>query len=151
MAGSRQPPDAGRALLDRDRLRQVARLVHVVTERDRLASLGDASAPRGNVRGTGLRGYLRSTVDRVIGVDEEQARIERMQRLDGRIDELEDAVSSAHEHSQAFNDHLMQEHKIFELGRQCETKQLLSSYVDGNLAMYRSGQDMFDRLIAQLE
>lgn len=83
-----------------------------VTERDRLASLGtpDGEPVHGNVRGVGLRGYMRHMVDRVWGVDEEQARIERMQRLDGRIDELQDAVSLSHKQSQAFNQHVANEH-----------------------------------------
>lgn len=124
-----------------------------VTERDRLASLGtpDGEPVHGNVRGVGLRGYMRHMVDRVWGVDEEQARIERMQRLDGRIDELQDAVSLSHKQSQAFNQHVANEHDIYELGRRQEMIQTLRLYTEGNVHLYEQGVELFDRLIASLE
>ena len=90
-------------------------------------------------------------MDRVFGVDEEQARIERMQRHDARIAELQEAVTAAHDQSQAFNRHVAQEHEIYEWGRQRETLQLLRGYVEGNVAMHREGLAQFDELIAQLE
>lgn len=122
----------------------------VVSERDRLAGLAGGGAS-GSVRGAGIGGYMRSTMDRVFGVDEEQARIERMQRHDARIAELQEAVTAAHDQSQAFNRHVAQEHEIYEWGRQRETLQLLRRYVDGNVAMHREGLAQYDELIAQLE
>ena len=124
-----------------------------VTERDRLANLGtpDGEPVHGNVRGKGMRGYMRHMVDRVWGVDEEQARIDRMQRLDGRIDELQDAVSQSHAQSQAFNQHVAKEHYIYELGRRREVQQSLKLYVDGHVDMYEQGVRMMDDLICALE
>lgn len=124
-----------------------------VTERDRLANLGtpDGEPVHGNVRGKGMRGYMRHMVDRVWGVDEEQARIDRMQRLDGRIDELQDAVSQSHAQSQAFNQHVAKEHYIYELGRRREVQQMLKLYVDGHIGMYEQGIRMMDDLIRALE
>lgn len=64
-------------------------LSNVVSERDRLASLGSPYGHgHGGVRGPGLGGYLRDRVDSLRGVDEERTRVERMQRLDGRIKEV---------------------------------------------------------------
>ncbi|WFD40238.1 intercellular trafficking and secretion [Malassezia japonica] len=128
-------------------------LAHEVTERDRLVALGGprGAEAAGNVRGTGLRGYLRSTVDKVWGVDEEQARIERLQRLDGRIEELNEAVQTAHDQALALNTHVAQEHHVYTLGRRREQKQTLAAYVDGNIALYSQGVSIFDKLIASLE
>lgn len=124
-----------------------------VTERDRLASLGSPSgAPvHGNVRGTGLRGYVRSAVDRVWGVDEEQARIERLGRLDQRIDQLQQAVTASHTQAQSFSAQVAQEHRVYELGRRRELHQMLTRYVDGHVEMNRHGVALFDELIAALE
>lgn len=128
-------------------------LAHEVAERDRLVALGGprGAEAAGNVRGTGLRGYLRSTVDKVWGVDEEQARIERLQRLDGRIEELNEAVQTAHDQALALNTHVTQEHHVYTLGRRREQKQTLAAYVDGNIALYSQGVSIFDKLIASLE
>ena len=111
----------------------------------------DGEPVHGNVRGKGMRGYMRHMVDRVWGVDEEQARIDRMQRLDGRIDELQDAVSQSHAQSQAFNQHVAKEHYIYELGRRREVQQSLKLYVDGHVDMYEQGVRMMDDLIRALE
>ncbi|WFD22803.1 intercellular trafficking and secretion [Malassezia equina] len=124
-----------------------------VTERERLTSLSDAGglSEPGAVRGTGLRGYMRSTLDRMWGVDEEQARIERLQRLDGRIDELQGAVQTAHTHAQAFNDHVELEHRVFELGRRHEAHQMLRLYVEGQMALQEQGLVLWDELLQALE
>ncbi|CAD6887297.1 unnamed protein product [Tilletia caries] len=77
----------------------------VVAERDRLASLASpygAGHGQGGVR-SGITGFLRDRVDSLRGVDEERTRVERMQRLDGRIQELQEAVTTAHDTSIAFN------------------------------------------------
>jgi len=66
-------------------------LSSVVTERDRLSSLSSpygAGHGHGGVRGAGISGYIRDRVDGWRGVDEERTRVERMQRLDGRIKEV---------------------------------------------------------------
>lgn len=68
-------------------------LSSVVSERDRLASLSSPHGGghgHGGVRGAGITGFLKDKVDHFRGVDEERTRVERMQRLDGRIKEVSD-------------------------------------------------------------
>lgn len=124
-----------------------------VTERDRLASLGtpDGEPVHGNVHGKGMRGYMRHVVHRVWGVDEEQARIERMQRLDARIEELQDAVSQSHTQAQAFNQQAAKEHYLYEMGRRREMQQTLKVYVDGHVDLFEHGLRAMDELIEALE
>jgi len=124
-----------------------------VTERERLTGLShaDGISEPGAVRGTGLRGYMRSTLDRMWGVDEEQARIERLQRLDGRINELQEAVQTAHAHAQAFNQHAELEHRVFELGRRREEHQILRLYTEGQVTLQEQGLALWDELLQALE
>lgn len=128
-------------------------LAHEVDERDRLLALGGphAAAARGNIRAPGVRGYLRSTVDKVWGVDEEQARMERLGRLDARIAELDTAVGEAHAAALAVNNHLDEEHRIYTLGRRREMHHVLTTYAEGHMAMYSEGVALFDQLLASLE
>ncbi|EPQ31385.1 uncharacterized protein PFL1_00720 [Pseudozyma flocculosa PF-1] len=126
----------------------------VVSERDRLASLSSphgAGHGHGGVRGAGIGGYLKDKVDSFRGVDEERTRVERMQRLDGRIKELQDAVTSAHDTSQAFNNEVFKEHEIFKLAKEQEMRDILSTYAEGQIELYSKAMESFDRLIPQLE
>lgn len=124
-------------------------LSSVVTERNRLVALTHGGG--GNVRGPGIGGYLRSTVDRVLGVDEEQARIERIQRLEARGAELQSAVSATYDSMQAFNAHLLEEHTLFQWTIQRELKEALEAHVQGHVDMFARGAEMFDALIKDLE
>ncbi|WFD44414.1 intercellular trafficking and secretion [Malassezia psittaci] len=129
-------------------------LAHEVDERDRLLAMGNASSQggvQGNIRGTGVRGYLRSTVDKVLRVDEEQARIERIQRMDHRIAELNDAVSAAHDQALRLNEHVALEHHLYTLGRRRETHDLLEAYTEGHIAMYKAQMATWDHLLDQLQ
>lgn len=124
-------------------------LASMATERDRLITLGQGGS--GNVRGPGIGGYLRSSLDRTLGVDEEQTRIERIQRLEGRINELQEAASTTYESTRAFNAYLTEEHKLFEWGIQRELKEVLERNVQGHVDMYTRGIDTFDALLKKLE
>ncbi|KAK0543357.1 intercellular trafficking and secretion [Tilletia horrida] len=128
-------------------------LSRVVAERDRLASLASpygAGHGQGGVR-SGITGFLRDRVDSLRGVDEERTRVERMQRLDGRIQALQDAVTTAHDTSMAFNAEMQREAKIFNMAKAPEMKDLLGTYADGQIDLYRNALDIFDSLIPSLE
>ncbi|GAC74848.1 vacuolar sorting protein VPS1 [Moesziomyces antarcticus T-34] len=126
----------------------------VVSERDRLASLSSpygAGHGHGGVRGAGISGYIKDKVDHLRGVDEERTRVGRMQRLDGKIGELGDAVTSAHDTSHAFNAQVMREHQIFHQAKQLELKDVLATHADGQIELYTELVGVFDALIPQLE
>lgn len=129
-------------------------LSSVVSERDRLASLSSPHGGghgHGGVRGAGIAGYLKDKVDHLRGVDEERTRVERMARLDGRIKELQDAVTLSHDVSVAFSDEVTKENQIFHLAKDQEMKDLLGSYADGQVEMWTRGMDVWDALIPRLE
>ncbi|RSH94672.1 intercellular trafficking and secretion [Saitozyma podzolica] len=124
-----------------------AYLSAVVSERDRLAALssGHAGAP------VGLGTYLRDQVDKLRGTDDIHTRRERMRKLDGRIKELQEAVTNAHETSTAFSDEVVKEHSTFELTKQAEMKDLLQTYADGQVEMFQQAMDDWDRIIPLLQ
>ncbi|SPO29526.1 related to SNX4 - Sorting NeXin [Ustilago trichophora] len=126
----------------------------VVSERDRLASLSSpygSGHGHGGVRGAGISGYLKDKVDHLRGIDEERTRVGRMQRLDGKIKELQEAVTSAHDTSTAFNKEVMREHTIFHLAKEQELKDILSTHAQGQIELYQNLIDMFDQLIPSLD
>lgn len=99
----------------------------------------------------GLTGYLKDKVDSFRGVDEERTRVERMQRLDGRIKELQDAVTLAHDVSVAFSDELVRENKTFHMAKDQEMRDLLGAYAEGQVQMWQRGAEAWDELIPALE
>ncbi|ORY24374.1 hypothetical protein BCR39DRAFT_472405 [Naematelia encephala] len=124
-----------------------AYLSAVVSERDRLAALsnGHSGAP------VGLSTYLRDQVDRIRGTDDVYTRRERMRKLDGRIGELQEAVTNAHETSTAFSDEVLRENKVFELNKKQEMKELLKTYADGQVEMLQRAMDDWDKIIPLLQ
>ncbi|RSH86720.1 intercellular trafficking and secretion [Apiotrichum porosum] len=124
-----------------------AYLSAVAGERDRLAALssGHTGAP------VGLGTYLRDQVDKLRGTDDIHTRRERMRKLDGRIKELQEAVTTAHETSDAFSDEVLKEHAVFELNKQQEMKEMLGRYADGQVEMLQRAMDDWDRIIPLLQ
>ncbi|WOO83937.1 Sorting nexin-4 [Vanrija pseudolonga] len=124
-----------------------AYLSAAAAERDRLAALnsGHAAAP------VGLGTYLRDQVDKLRGTDDIHTRRERMRKLDGKIKDLQEAVTTAHDTSTAFSDEVLKEHEIFELSKQAEMKEMLGRYADGQVEMLQRAMDDWDRIIPLLQ
>ncbi|KAK8861583.1 sorting nexin-4 [Kwoniella newhampshirensis] len=124
-----------------------AYLSAIVSERDRLAAVssGHAGAP------VGLSTYLRDQVDKIRGTDDIHTRRERMRKLDGKIKELQDAVTTAHETSTAFSDEVIKEHTVFDLSKKEEMKEMLQTYSDGQVEMLQKAMDDWDRIIPLLQ
>ncbi|WVN85748.1 sorting nexin-4 [Cryptococcus depauperatus CBS 7841] len=124
-----------------------AYLSAVVSERDRLAALssGHTAAP------VGLGTYLRDQVDKIRGTDDIHTRRERMRKLDVKINELQEAVTIAHETSNAFSEEVIKEHIWYELEKREEMKEALQGYVDGQVEMFKTAMDDWDRVIPILQ
>ncbi|WVQ79108.1 sorting nexin-4 [Cryptococcus sp. DSM 104549] len=124
-----------------------AYLSAIVSERDRLAALssGHSGAP------VGLSTYLRDQVDKLRGTDDIHTRRERMRKMDGKIKELQEAVTTAHETSTAFSDEVLKEHTVFELSKREEMKEVLQTYADGQVEMLQQAMDDWDRIIPLLQ
>jgi sorting nexin-4 len=107
----------------------------VTAERDRLAA-----AIRGmpGAGGLGLGAYLRERVDALRGADDDRSRVERMRKLDAKIRELEDAVTTAHETSDAFSDETLREQAVFQHAKEAEMKEALGALADGHIEFYKS-------------
>ncbi|KAI0801104.1 hypothetical protein C8Q74DRAFT_467319 [Fomes fomentarius] len=119
-------------------------LSQVTAERDRLAAV---ISGRAGSTGLGLSAYLRDRVDAIRGTDDDRTRVERMRKLDGKIKELQDAVQTAHETSDAFSDETLREQKIFQRAKEAEMKEMLGNYADGQIEFYKAAMEEWDRII----
>jgi len=121
-----------------------AYLSAVSAERDRLAAV---ISGRAGSTGLGLAAYIRDRVDSMTGRDDDRTRVERMKKLDLKIRELEEAVTTAHETSDAFSDETLREQSIFQHGKKAEMKEMLGMVADGQIEMYKASMEEWERII----
>ncbi|OBZ78752.1 Sorting nexin-4 [Grifola frondosa] len=120
----------------------------VTSERDRLAAV---ISGRAGSTGLGLSSYLKDRVDAFRGADDDRTRVERMRKLDVKIKELQDAVTTAHETSDAFSDETLREQKIFQYAKEAEMKEMLGNYADGQIEFYKAAMDEWERIIPVIQ
>lgn len=71
--------------------------------------------------------------------------MERMKKLDSKIKELEEAVTIAHETSDAFSEETLKEQVIFQHAKRSEMKEMFGALADGQIEMYRAVRPRSDR------
>ncbi|GAA6046543.1 hypothetical protein JCM3770_006201 [Rhodotorula araucariae] len=120
-----------------------AYLSNVATERDRLAG--------GYGYGMGLGSYLKEKMETLKGGETDMSRAARLQRLDTKIKELQDAVLHAQETSTAFNDAVLVEHAIFRATKRHEMKLLLGAFAEGQIRLHKQSITAWDRTIPPLQ
>ncbi|CAL1694962.1 unnamed protein product [Somion occarium] len=93
------------------------------------------------------RSYLKDRVDALRGADDDRSRVEKMRKLDAKIKELQDAVQTAHETSDAFSDETLREQTVFQYAKEAEMKEMLGNLADGQMEFYKAAMDEWDRII----
>ncbi|KAF9502415.1 hypothetical protein BDN71DRAFT_1485607 [Pleurotus eryngii] len=116
----------------------------VTTERDRLSAVirGHAGST-----GLGIGAYLKDRVDALRGMDDDRSRVEKMRKLDIKIKELQDAVTTAHETLDAFSDETLREQSVFQYAKEAEMKEMLGGLADGQIEFYKAAMEEWERII----
>lgn len=120
----------------------------VTSERDRLAAVISGHA---GSTGLGLSSYLKDKVDALRGADDDRSRVEKMRKLDTKIKELQDAVTTAHETSDAFSDETLKEQTIFQYAKEAEMKEMLGNLADGQIEFYKAAMEEWERIIPVIQ
>jgi sorting nexin-4 len=107
----------------------------VTAERDRLAAIISGQA---GSSGLGIGAYLKDRMEALRGLDDDRSRVQKMKKLDTKIKELQDAVTTAHETSDAFNDEALREQAIFQHAKEAEMKEMLGTLADGQIEYYKA-------------
>ncbi|CAG8675775.1 24264_t:CDS:10, partial [Racocetra persica] len=118
-------------------------LQNAIMERDNLINTGKSS--------TGISSFLRETVDNIKGVDQEQAKRERLQKLDAKIAELKKEVENSNDVSDQFSLEVAKEYEIFQIAKNIEMKDCLLAYADSHVEFYRQGVELWEEIIPVLE
>ncbi|KAJ7246325.1 nexin sorting protein [Mycena haematopus] len=120
----------------------------VTSERDRLAAVISGHA---GSTGLGLGAYLKDRVDALRGADDDRSRVEKMRKLDVKIKELQDAVTTAHETSDAFSDETLREQAVFQYSKEAEMKEMLGNLADGQIEFYKAAMQEWERIIPLIQ
>lgn len=114
-------------------------------DRDALASGG------GGGGGSGPAGFIRSKLEDVRGVDHEQARRERLRRLEVRIDELTREAETARKMSEMFDEEVVKEVGDFERIKRIEFKGQMGRLADAHVSYYGEVVDVWQRYVDEME
>jgi len=114
-------------------------LSSLTSERDRVA--GGYRVP------VGIGGYLKERLEGLRGNDSEMGRDGRLRKLDGKITELNEAVTGAQDVLDAFNEEVLGEHEIFQVAKRTELKSALSDFADGQIEYYKKSVADWDKVI----
>jgi len=123
-------------------------LSNVTSERDRLSAVISGHA---GSTGLGLGSYLRDKVDALRGLDDDRSRVEKMRKLDIKIKELQDAVLTAHETSDAFSEETLREQAVFQYAKEAEMKEMLIGLADSQIEFYKAAMEEWDRIIPTIQ
>ncbi|KAH8766877.1 sorting nexin-4 [Diaporthe sp. PMI_573] len=114
-------------------------------DRDSLASgYGGAAA-------SGPAGFIRSKIEDVRGVDHEQARRERLRRLEVRIDELTREAETARKMSEMFDEEVVKEVADFERIKRIEFKGQLGRLADVHVEFYGDVANIWQKYVDEME
>ncbi|CAK5280294.1 unnamed protein product [Mycena citricolor] len=123
-------------------------LAGVTADRDRLSAVISGHA---GSTGLGLGSYIKDRVEALRGADDDRSRVEKMRKLDIKIKELQDAVTTAHETSDAFSDETLREQNVFQYAKEAEMKEMLGGLADGQIEFYKSAMEEWERIIPLIQ
>jgi sorting nexin-4 len=120
-------------------------LAKAAADRDQLASHTGRSGP------SGVGGILRSKIEDVRGVDHEQARRDRLRKLELEIERLTREVESAKIASEVFDDRTVREVQEFERIKAVELQDTLGGLADAHIGFFERTIETWERFVVDME
>ena len=118
-------------------------LARAATERDQLAS------ERGN--SMSASGFLTRKIEDVRGIDHEQARRDKIRKLEMQIERLTREVEQARVSSEMFDDRTVAEVAEFERIKAVELKDTLGGLADAHLEFFRGTVETWEKFLKDVE
>jgi len=119
-------------------------LAKSASDRDQLASL------QGSSSGLGASGFIRSKIEDVRGIDHEQARRQRVRKLEMEIERLTGEVETAKKASEAFDEHTVKEVRDFERIKSIEFKDTLGELADTHIEFFKATSETWELFLQDM-
>jgi sorting nexin-4 len=117
-------------------------LAKSAAERDQMASQHGA--------GIGASGFLRSKVEDFRGIDHEQARRQRVRKLEVEIERLTSEVENAKKATEAFDEHTVKEISDFERIKAAEFKDTLGDFADAHVDFFQDTIETWEKFLEDM-
>lgn len=117
-------------------------LAKSASDRDQLASQHGA--------GMGASGFLRSKVEDFRGIDHEQARRQRVRKLEVEIERLTGEVENAKKATEAFDEHTVKEVADFERIKAVEFKDTLGDLADAHINFFQNTIETWEKFLEDM-
>lgn len=121
-----------------------------ISDRDSLAA-NPATSNISNPLTTNPATFFRAKMEDMRGVDHEQARHERIRKLELRIDELTREVESARQTSERFDEEVVREVADFERIKAAEFRDTLGALTARHVDFYQGVMTTWERFITEME
>jgi sorting nexin-4 len=125
-------------------------LARAASDRDTLASSHHSSSAGSGI-GSVVGGMLRSKIEDVRGVDHEQARRDRIRKLEMEIERLTREVESAKVASEMFDDRTVREVQEFERIKAVELQDTLGALADAHINFFANNIETWEKFIRDME
>lgn len=125
-------------------------LAKSASDRDTLASSHHTTAAGSGITGV-VGGILRSKIEDVRGVDHEQARRERVRKLELEIERLTREVETAKVTSEMFDDRTVREIQEFERIKAVELQDTLGGLADAHIKFFGENIETWEKFIRDME
>ncbi|KAF2187766.1 hypothetical protein K469DRAFT_628735 [Zopfia rhizophila CBS 207.26] len=119
-------------------------LAKSASDRDQLASQHGSS-------GLGASGFLRSKVEDLRGIDHEQARRQRVRKLEVEIERLTGEVEGAKKATEAFDEHTVKEVADFERIKAVEFKDTLGDLADAHIEFFKGTIETWENFLESMQ
>ncbi|ORY09440.1 hypothetical protein BCR34DRAFT_516437 [Clohesyomyces aquaticus] len=100
--------------------------------------------------GMGASGFLRSKVEDLRGIDHEQARRQRLRKLEVDIERLTGEVESAKKSTEAFDEHTVKEVADFERIKAVEFKDTLGDLADAHIGFFAGTIETWEKFLEDM-
>jgi sorting nexin-4 len=117
-------------------------LAKSAAERDSMASQHGA--------GLGASGFLRSKVEDFRGIDHEQARRQRVRKLEVEIERLTSEVENSKRATEAFDEHTVKEVSDFERIKSVEFKDTLGDLADAHVDFFQGTIETWEKFLQDM-
>ena len=99
----------------------------------------------------GAGGFIRSKLEDVRGVDHEQARRDRLRKLELRVEELTGEVENARGESERFAEQVVKEVAWFERVKRVEFKRQFEGLVKAHVEFYQGVEEVWEGYVREME
>ncbi|ORY07227.1 lipid binding protein [Basidiobolus meristosporus CBS 931.73] len=102
-------------------------------------------------KSTGLSSFIKGKYDEIKGVDQEKARQNKLEKVEAKVKELEDAVNSSNDVSVKFSEEVLKEFEIFQTSKTVDLKTSFNNYCHSQVEYYKTGISIWEEIIPILE